>query len=324
VICLSVPIWVWVATVVGLTGIIVADLAIVGRHPRAVSIKEASGWAGFYVLLAGLFAVGVWLLGGAESGTQFIAGYVTEYSLSVDNLFVFVLILSRFAVPDIYQHKVLFIGIALSLAMRGVCIAAGAAAIAAFSWTFYIFGALLLYTAVRLVLDKDEEAPDYNDTRMVRLLRRVVPTSDAYDGSRMTTRVNGRLLLTPMVIVVSVIAVANVVFALDSIPAVFGLTSDAYIVFTANAFALMGLRQLYFLVGGLLDRLVYLSYGLAVILAFIGVKLVLEALEGSGVGTIEGVHLPHIGTAVSLGVIVVTLALTAAASLLRERLGSNA
>jgi tellurite resistance protein TerC len=204
--------------------------------------------------------------------------------------------------------------------LRGACIAAGTAAIKQFEWIFYVFGALLIYTAVKLAVQREDSEPDFQDSRTVRMIRRVVRTSEDYDGSKLVTVVDGRRIFTPMIIVVMAIGAANVVFALDSIPAIFGLTTDGYIVFTANAFALMGLRQLYFLVGDLLDRLLYLTYGLAVILGFIGVKLIVEALESEGVNDLGPVHLPHIGILVSLGFIAGTLLVTTVASLAVTRL----
>ncbi len=316
---MHVPLWVWVLTVVAIVAIIGVDLVLADRRPHHIGLREATLWVLFYVGLAVLFAGGLFVLGGAEPGEQFVAGYVTEYSLSVDNLFVFVLLLSRFAVPDDDQHKILLIGIAISLALRGACIAAGTAAISAFEWVFYLFGALLIYTAVKLAVQREDSEPDFHDSRTVRLMRRVVPTTEEYDGSKLVTRIDGRRMFTPMIIVVLAIGAANVVFALDSIPAIFGLTTDGFIVFTANAFALMGLRQLYFLVGDLLDRLLYLTYGLAVILGFIGVKLIVEALESEGVNDLGPLHLPHIGILVSLAFIAGTLALTTVASLARTR-----
>jgi tellurite resistance protein TerC len=318
-----VPLWVWVLTVVVITAIIGVDLVLADRRPHHIGIREATIWVLFYVGMAGLFAVGLFVFGGSEPGEQFVAGYVTEYSLSVDNLFVFVLLLSRFAVPDDDQHKILLIGIAISLALRAACIAAGTAAIQAFEWIFYLFGALLIYTAVKLAVQREDSQPDFHDSRTVKLMRRVVPTTEDYDGSKLVTTVEGRRTFTPMIIVVLAIGAANVVFALDSIPAIFGLTTDGYIVFTANAFALMGLRQLYFLVGDLLDRLLYLTYGLAVILGFIGVKLIVEAMESEGVHDLGPVHLPEIGILASLSFIAGTLVLTTVASLARTRLAST-
>jgi len=319
-----VPLWVWAITVVVITAVIVADLVLADRRPHHIGIREAVLWVLFYVALAMLFAVGLFAFGGAKPGEEFLAGYVTEYSLSVDNLFVFVLLLTRFAVPDIDQHKILLIGIAISLVLRAACIAAGTAAINAFEWVFYIFGALLIYTAVKLALQRDDDETDFAEGRTVRVMRRFVPTTEHYDGSRMMTTVNGKRMFTPMIVVVLAIGAANVVFALDSIPAIFGLTTDGYIVFAANAFALMGLRQLYFVVGDLLDRLLYLTYGLAVILGFIGVKLVVEALESEGVDEVGPVTLPHIGILASLGFIAGVLAVTTAASLAKSRLSSPA
>jgi tellurite resistance protein TerC len=249
---------------------------------------------------------------------------VTEYSLSVDNLFVFMIIMSRFAVPALAQDKVLYIGIVLSMVLRTVCIAAGAAALNSFSWIFYVFGAFLIYTAVKLLVAGENDEDDFHEGRLIRVARRLLPLAPAYDGTRLTKRVPGRRMLTPLVLVVLAIGIANVVFALDSIPAIFGLTTEPYIVFTANAFALMGLRQLYFMVGGLLDRVVYLNIGLAVILGFIGIKLVLEALDSSHVERLASLPLPHVGILFSLGFIATTLTVTVLASLARGRSGGAA
>nr|WP_202890135.1 TerC/Alx family metal homeostasis membrane protein [Actinopolymorpha rutila] len=312
--------WVWVITVLGITAIIVADLVWADRRPHTVSMREATAWVLLYVGLAGAFCLGLLLTAGSRPAGEFLAGYITEYSLSVDNLFVFVILLSRFAVPAVSQHKVLLIGIAISLVLRAAFIAAGTAAVNAFEWVFYIFGALLIYTAIKLAVQgEEEEEADFHNGRLVRMMRRVVPTSGEYDGSKLTTRVDGRRMFTPMVVVVLAIGAANVVFALDSIPAIFGLTQAGFLVFTANAFALMGLRQLYFLLGGLLDRLIYLSYGLAVVLGFIGVKLILEAMESEGLNDIGPVHLPHIGIVASLAFIAATLTVTSVASVAGSR-----
>ncbi|GAA2755096.1 TerC/Alx family metal homeostasis membrane protein [Actinopolymorpha rutila] len=317
---MHVPLWVWVITVLGITAIIVADLVWADRRPHTVSMREATAWVLLYVGLAGAFCLGLLLTAGSRPAGEFLAGYITEYSLSVDNLFVFVILLSRFAVPAVSQHKVLLIGIAISLVLRAAFIAAGTAAVNAFEWVFYIFGALLIYTAIKLAVQgEEEEEADFHNGRLVRMMRRVVPTSGEYDGSKLTTRVDGRRMFTPMVVVVLAIGAANVVFALDSIPAIFGLTQAGFLVFTANAFALMGLRQLYFLLGGLLDRLIYLSYGLAVVLGFIGVKLILEAMESEGLNDIGPVHLPHIGIVASLAFIAATLTVTSVASVAGSR-----
>jgi tellurite resistance protein TerC len=310
----------WTVTVVGLAAIVVLDLTVISRRDATVSVRQASLWVAFYVGLAAAFAVTMFIFRRGTAGGEFVAGYITEYSLSVDNLFVFVIIMGRFAVPALAVDKVLYIGIVVSLLLRAVFIAAGAAAIAAASWVFYIFGAFLIYTAVRLALEGENDETDFRENAVLRALRRILPIGPDYVGSDLTTRVAGRRMVTPMVVVIAAIGLANVIFALDSIPAIFGLTQDAYIVFTANAFALMGLRQLYFLVGGLLERIVYLNIGLSLILAFIGFKLVVEALHGSHVEALGPMHLPAIGIAASLAFILVTLVVTTLASLGRNRL----
>ncbi|WP_319454655.1 MULTISPECIES: TerC/Alx family metal homeostasis membrane protein [unclassified Mycobacterium] len=315
---------VWVLTVTVLLAIIGLDLTVIAKRQTTVTTRAALRWVLFYVGLAALFAVGLFVFLPGPSGPQFVAGYITEYSLSVDNLFVFMIIMTRFEVPDLAEDKVLYIGIILSLVLRAVFIFAGAAAIAAASWVFYILGAFLIYTAIQLALEDADEEPDYHHNVVLRLLHRILPISEDYDGSRLVTRVGAHRMLTPLVIVIAAIGIANVVFALDSIPAIFGLTDDAYIIFTANALALMGLRQLYFLIGGLLERVIYLNKGLAVILGFIGVKLLFEALHGSHIDGIGGVALPEIGTSASLLFIVVTLALTTMASLLKTRRAGEA
>jgi tellurite resistance protein TerC len=308
---------VWAITVVVLVAIIVVDLAVIGRRRREVTTKDAVRWVLVYVALAVAFAVGLFVFLPGSAGPQFVAGYITEYSLSVDNLFVFMIIMARFSVPALAQDKVLYIGIILSLAMRAVFIFAGAAAIAAASWVFYILGALLVYTAITLALEDSDSEPDFHNNRLLRGLHRILPIGEDYDGRRLLTRVDGRRMLTPLVMVIAAIGLANVVFALDSIPAIFGLTNDAYIVFTANALALMGLRQLYFLISGLLEKVIYLNKGLAVILGFIGVKLIVEALHGSRLDSLGRFHLPEIGTATSLVFIVATLSVTVAISLIK-------
>jgi len=314
---MSVPPLVWALTVVGLVVIVVLDLTVIAHRDRTVSTRDATRWVLIYVGLAALFAVALFLFAPGDTGAEFVAGYVTEYSLSVDNLFVFMVIMTRFAVPPLAQDKVLYIGIVVSLILRAGFILVGAAAIAAASWVFYILGAFLLYTAIRLALEDPDQQSEFTENALLRWLRRLLPLSTRYQGTRFTTRADGRLLLTPMVLVVAAIGLANVIFALDSIPAIFGLTTNAYVVFTANALALMGLRQLYFLIGGLLERIVYLNKGLAVILGFIGVKLLLEALHGSHFAGLA--WLPEIGTAESLGFIVVTLGVTVVVSVARTR-----
>jgi tellurite resistance protein TerC len=316
--------WVWLLTVGGLLGVVALDLVVIGRRRRAVTMRDATFWVLVYIGLAAVFAGGLAIFAGGAASGEFVAGYVTEYSLSVDNLFVFMIIIARFGVPALAQDKVLYIGIVVSMVLRAVCIAAGAAALSAFTWVFYVFGAFLVYTAVKLVLAGENGDEDFQEGRLLRLVRRVLPSTPAYDGSKLVVRQDGRRLASPLVLVIVAIGIANVVFALDSIPAIFGLTTHTYIVFTANAFALMGLRQLFFLVGGLLDRIVFLNIGLAVILAFIGSKLVVEALESSHVDHIGALVLPHIGIVFSLGFIAATLAVTTLASLVRGRSGPSA
>ncbi len=309
--------WLWIVTSVALVGILLVDLIIVGRRPHEPSTRESTLWVCFYIGLAIAFGLAVLRFAGPTYGGEFFAGWVTEYSLSVDNLFVFVIIMSRFNVPRDYQQKVLMVGIVLALLMRAVFIAAGAAAINQFAWVFYIFGAFLLYTAYHLAVSHEES--EYQDNVIVRWSRRVLPMTEDYNGGKLRTTHNGKRLFTPMIVVMVAIGTADLLFAVDSIPAIFGLTQEAYLVFAANVFALMGLRQLYFLLGHLLKRLIYLSKGLAIILGFIGIKLVFEAMHSNNVPFINGGQAiswaPHVPIWLSLGVIVVTLAVTAAASL---------
>jgi tellurite resistance protein TerC len=314
---------VWILTAVGFLAIVVLDLVVIARRKSAVTMRQATLWVVFYVALAALFAVGLFVFESSRSGSEFVAGYITEYSLSVDNLFVFIIIMARFAVPQLAVDKVLYIGIVASMVLRGVFIAAGAAAISAASWVFYIFGAFLIYTAVKLAFEGENDEDDFKENAALRGLRRALPMTKEYDGPRLATRVDGKRMLTPLVIVIAAISVANVVFALDSIPAIFGLTQDPYVVLTANAFALMGLRQLYFLIGGALERIIYLNVGLSVILGFIGVKLVIEALHGSHIDHLGAIPLPEIGIATSLVFILATLTITVGASLVKTRLDAR-
>nr|WP_223187637.1 TerC family protein [Streptomyces sp. CBMA29] len=304
----------WALTIAGLIALIAVDF-VIGRTPHDVSVKEAGAWTIVWVVLAGLFGVGLLVFSGGQPAGEFFAGYITEKSLSVDNLFVFVLIMSKFAVPSQYQQRVLLVGVLIALVLRAVFIAGGAAIIASFSWVFYIFGAFLIWTAWKLIQDarSDDEDEEFEENRLLKAVEKRVPSTDKYHGTRLFITENGKRLMTPMLVVMLAIGTTDVLFALDSIPAIFGLTQDPYIVFTANAFALMGLRQLYFLIGGLLKKLVHLSYGLSVILGFIGVKLVLHALHESGV------HVPEISIPVSLGVIVLVLAVTTATSLIASK-----
>jgi tellurite resistance protein TerC len=318
---MNVSTWVWVVTLGLMTAVLAVDLLIIGRRPHEPSMKEATGWVVLYVALACVFGAWIFFEYGTKYGQEFFAGWVTEYSLSIDNLFVFVIIMSRFRVPRIYQQKVLLVGIVLALIMRGIFIAAGAALVSRFSWVFYIFGVFLLYTAWTLTRHGETGEEDYKENVLIRWSRRVLPLSKTYDGSKIITHANGRRLFTPMLIVMIAIGTTDLIFALDSIPAIFGLTKEPYLVFTANVFALMGLRQLYFLLGGLLDRLVYLSLGLAAVLGFIGVKLILEAMATNSLPFINGgkpFDVPHISIGVSLGAIVGILGIATIASLIKS------
>jgi tellurite resistance protein TerC len=315
---------VWALTLVGLLGVLAVDLLLVARRPHEPSLRESTIWVAVYVAMALLFGLGIWFFSGPRFAGEFYVGWLTEYSLSVDNLFVFVIILGRFAVPRKYQQKVLLIGIVLALIMRGGFIAAGSAIISTFVWVFYLFGAFLIYTAIKFARQGEFETGDYKENAAIRLSRRVLPISRGYDGGHLTTiGPAGRRIFTPMVIVMIALATTDLVFALDSIPAIFGLTKEPYLVFTANVFALMGLRQLYFLLGGLLDRLTYLSIGLAVVLGFIGVKLILEALHDNNLPFINGGEpvswIPEIPVWASLVVIVGSLGVTTVASLAHSR-----
>ncbi|HEX6518056.1 MAG TPA: TerC/Alx family metal homeostasis membrane protein [Nocardioidaceae bacterium] len=312
----AVPLPAWIATLALLAAIVFVDLRVIARRDSEVTLGQSVRWVTFYIGLALAFGVTLALAAGGRTGAEFFSGYITEYSLSIDNLFVFVIIMSRFAVPPLAQDKVLYLGIVLSMVMRAVFILAGAALIAAASWTFYLFGVLLIYTAVTLLREDDE--PDFQEYRLLRALRRLLPLTRDYHGDRLSIHHEGRRHWTPLVIAISAIGLANVIFALDSIPAIFGLTQDAFVIFTANAFALMGLRQLYFLVGGLLERLIYLNLGLSAILAFIGVKLIIEALHGSHIDHLGAIPLPEIGILTSLGFIVVVLVAAAVASLAKN------
>ncbi|MCF4121205.1 TerC family protein [Antribacter sp. KLBMP9083] len=318
----ALPTWFEVTSLVAVVVLLVVDLIVVGRRPHVPSIKESALWVAFYVGLALAFGVLLWAIGGADPAGEFYAGWLTEYSLSVDNLFVFVIIMSRFAVPRHLQQRVLMVGIITALVLRGGFILAGAAIIEQFVWVFYIFGAFLIYTAVNLVRGEDE-ADEFKENAAIRTLRRVLPLHNEYDGAKVRTVVDGKKLFTPMLIVFVAIGSTDLLFAFDSIPAIFGLTKDPFIVFTTNVFALMGLRQLYFLLGGLLERLVYLPIGLAAILGFIGVKLILEALHTNNLPFLNGGEgyewAPEIPIWLSLLVIVGSLAVTTVASLLRTR-----
>ncbi|MGH3518443.1 MAG: TerC family protein [Haloechinothrix sp.] len=310
---MTVPLWLWLATVGGFLLVFALDLFIVDRRPHEVTTGEAARWVAFYVACAVAFGVAIWVFGGHDPGVEFFTGYIIEYSLSVDNLFIFMLIMASFKVPAIHQHRVLLIGIVLALAMRGAFIAVGAVLIAKFVWVFFVFGAILIWTAISML--REGEPDEYHENALVRRLRKVFPVTDDYVGHQLMVQQDGKRWITPMFVVIVAIGSADLLFAVDSIPAIFGITQDAYLVFTANAFALMGLRQLYFLIGGLVDKLHYLSHGLAVILSFIGVKLFLHALHAY--------HLVpdwlDINNWVSLGVIVTVLAATTVISLMKSK-----
>jgi len=310
---------VWIATLVSVVVLLAIDLLVVGRRPHVPSLRECALWVSFYVGLAVIFGIVMMATYGPSYGGEFFAGWLTEYSLSIDNLFVFVIIMARFKVPKAFQQKALLIGIFLALIMRGIFIALGAAALDRFEWIFYIFGAFLIYTAVNLLRHGETDDSDYKDNVLTRLSRKVLPISREFNNGHLTVRQNGHRLFTPVVLVVVALGTTDLIFALDSIPAIFGLTKEAYLVFTANVFALMGLRQLYFLLGGLLDQLRYLSIGLAAVLAFIGGKLVLEALHDNSLPFVNGGEpvgwAPHIPIWLSLTVIIGTLGIATVASL---------
>ncbi|GAA3286477.1 TerC family protein [Arthrobacter citreus] len=312
-----------VGTFVVLGIVLIFDLLLVVKRPHEPSMKEAGLWVGFYVGLALVFAGAMFVFTGPEYGSQFVAGWVTEYSLSIDNLFVFIIIMARFSVPRKYQQEVLMFGIIIALILRGIFIIIGAAVIENFSWVFFIFGAFLLWTAYKQATDNGEDEEEGSDNKLIGKLRRVLPMTDKFDQGKIRTVVDGKKVFTPMLIVFITIGVTDLMFAVDSIPAIFGLTQSAFIVFTANIFALMGLRQLYFLLGGLMDRLIYLKHGLSVILAFIGVKLILHALHVNELPFINGgehvAWAPEIPTFVSLAVILGTIVIATVASLLSPK-----
>ncbi len=317
---------IWLITIAVTIAFFVYEFYAHVRTPHEPTIAESARWSAFYIGLALLFGVGIGVVSGWQFGGEYFAGYLTEKALSIDNLFVFLIVMGAFAVPKIYQQKVLMIGIVIALIMRGIFIAVGAALISNFSWVFYLFGALLLFLAYRQAFAHGESNPV--DGRFMRLVRRVVPVSNEYDRDKLVTRIDGRRFVTPMFLVIVAIGFVDLIFAVDSIPAIYGLTEEAYIVFTANAFALMGLRQLFFLIGGLLERLVYLAQGLAVILAFIGVKLLIHALHKNELPFINGGEpftvIPEIPIWLSLLFILATISVATIASLVTTRRGARA
>ncbi|WP_285249168.1 TerC family protein [Pseudarthrobacter sp. efr-133-R2A-89] len=309
------PAYAWILTIVVIAGLLAFDYFFHVRKAHTPSLKESAIWSAIYVSIAVLFGLAVLVFGGPDMGTEYFAGYVTEKALSVDNLFVFLIIMASFKVPRADQQKVLLFGIIFSLVARTAFIFLGAALINSFAWVFYIFGLILLLTAGHLL--KPDDHDDDSDGVVVRLAKKFLPASEHYDGDKLFTVENGKRVLTPMLLVMVAIGGTDILFALDSIPAIFGLTQNVFIVFTATAFSLMGLRQLFFLIDGLLDRLIFLSYGLAVILGFIGVKLVLHALHENTLPFIndgEHVNVLEVSTGVSLGVILGVLLVTILAS----------
>ena len=314
----------WAITLVVTLAVLVVDVAVFARRPHEPSKRECVTALVVYVSLAIMFGLWVWKFHGSQFGLEFYAGWLTEYSLSIDNLFIFIIIMTSFNVPKVHQQQALLVGIVLALVFRGVFIALGAVAIQQFSWIFYIFGAFLVFTAVRLALDTDHS--DDADNAVVRFAKTYLNTTDRWDGLKLYIKHDGKRLMTPMFLVIVALATTDLLFAVDSIPAIYGLTSEPYLVFTANVFALMGLRQLYFLLGDLLQRLVYLSQGLAFILLFIGVKLLLHALHENELPFINGgepVGVPEIPTLLSLAVIVLTLLITMVASLVKTRISGD-
>ena len=311
-----------IATFAVLAVFFVVDLFIIGRKPHVPSTKECVQHFAFFVVMALIFGGLMWFFAGLKPAIEFYSGWLTEYSLSIDNLFVFVIIMSNFAVPKQLQKFVLSIGITIALVLRGVFILIGAAIISRFTWVFFLFGAFLIVTAIKLVTGGDEDE-EYHENGLIRALRKVIKITDEYDGEKLRTVKNGAKYWTPMLIVFLTIGTTDVMFAFDSIPAIFGLTKDPFIVFTSNVFALLGLQQLYFLLGELLDKLVYLPLGLSVVLGFIGVKLIMEALHGNSLPFINGgqpiAWVPEVPTWLSLAVIVVAIGGAALASVLKMR-----
>ncbi len=321
---MSVSVLEWVVTLGATTAVLLFDIAVMARRSGEPTMRRCAIALSAYVGLAVCFGIWTGYFHGKQFALQFFAGWLTEYSLSIDNLFVFIIIMTSFNVPKVYQRQALFVGIVIALIFRGIFIALGAAAIQRFSWVFYLFGAFLVYTAIRLARGAEHDANIENAA--VRFARRHLNATDSWDGLKLYVKEGSQRSMTPMSLVVVALGVADLIFALDSIPAIFGLTREPYLVLAANVFALMGLRQLYFLLANLLRRLVYLSKGLGVILLFIGIKLTLQALRENNLPFINGgkhVDVPEVPTLLTLAVIVVTLAIAAAASLYATRDGRS-
>lgn len=317
---MEIPVWFEITSLVVITLILVFDVFLAFRRPHIPSTRESALWITFYVTLALIFAGLLWAMGDAEHAGQFIAGWLTEYSLSIDNLFVFLIIMGRFAVPRKYQQELLMIGIIMALVLRGIFILIGAQIIEHWTWVFYIFGAFLIYTAWNQAFTGHEDEEE-KENRIIGFLRKRIAFTDTFNGAKLKTTIDGKRVFTPVLIVIISLGITDLIFALDSIPAIFGITTNAFLVFTANVFALMGLRQLYFLLGDLVDKLHYLKYGIALILAFIGVKLVLHAMHANELPFINGgegiAWAPEIPTWLSLVVIVSSIAVAVLASLIK-------
>ena len=313
---------VWWVTIGAATLALLLDVAVVARRPHVPSMRECTTYLAVYVALALLFGLFIWWDFGGQYAGEFYAGWLTEYSLSVDNLFVFLLIMANFRVPERLQQSALMVGIIIAIVLRGLFIALGAAVINSYAWVFYLFGAFLIWTAWKLAREGESDDDEYEENALLKFVERRFPATSTFHGTKLIAREGGKRLVTPMFIVILALGTTDLLFALDSIPAIYGLTKEPYLVLTANIFALMGLRQLYFLIGGLLKRLIYLSIGLAVLLAFIGVKLILHALHENNLPFINGgqpLHaIPDIPISVSLGAIVLILAVTTVASLLKS------
>jgi len=313
---------VWWLTIGVTAAVLLFDIVVLGRRPHTPSRKEVSIALAAYVGLAIAFGIGVWVIAGHQYGTEFFAGWLTEYSLSVDNLFIFIIIMAKFGVPRYLQEEALLVGIVLALIFRGIFIAVGAAAINNFSWVFYLFGLFLVYTAYKLAKGGVTDDDEYEENRLIKLVTKRFPATTEWHGVKVLGKENGKRVLTPMFVVILALGTTDLLFALDSIPAIYGLTQEPFLVLTANIFALMGLRQLYFLIGGLLQRLVFLSYGLAFLLGFIGVKLVLHAMHENELPFVNGgEHIswaPDIPIWLSLAVILGTLVITTVASLAKS------
>lgn len=320
---MNVPTWGWYLTIGLMTVVLLIDVFIIARRPHVPTMREASRHLVFYIGAAILFGLFVWRQWGGQYAGEFYAGWLTEYSLSVDNLFVFLLIMSSFRVPQKLQQSALMIGIIIAIVLRGIFIALGAVVINAYAWVFYLFGAFLIYTAVKLAREGESDDDEYHENRFLLWVERRFPATKAWNGAHLTVVENGKRLVTPMFIVILALGTTDLLFALDSIPAIYGLTKEPFLVLTANIFALMGLRQLYFLIGGLLKKLVYLSIGLAVLLGFIGIKLIMHALHENNLPFLNGgqpLHgVPDIPISVSLGAIVLILGVTTIASLWKSR-----